>query len=229
MKLSRWIQDAGHGGTDPGAIRYGQNEKLWALEAALFVHNRLQELGIETAMTRTEDVTLPNSERTHNVRNFDKAISHHFNAGGGNGAEFIHSIHASGEFEQLLKEEFKQSGYPFRRIFTRRYPDRNHLDYYYMHRETGGCRVTIVEYDFLDGPNRHELQKEEYRVGMYESVVKAICREEGVSYQKKSGITAPNLLYRVIAGSFRKRQNAETRAEKLRDAGFEAYIERYKS
>lgn len=180
--MSRWIQDAGHGGSDPGAVKYGQKEKEWTLEAALYVDERLRELGISSDLTRDKDETLIRDERTSMVSQYDKGISHHFNAGGGTGAEFIHSIYSDGQFEQLLEEEFKAAGYPFRRTFTRQYPGNDDLDYYYMNRETGGCRVTIVEYDFLDGATRQKLQDKNYRIGMYECVIKAICRDEGVEY-----------------------------------------------
>ncbi|WP_194840914.1 N-acetylmuramoyl-L-alanine amidase [Filobacillus milosensis] len=226
--MSRWIQDAGHGGKDTGAVKYGQNEKEWTLEAAIYVNERLNELGVSSTLTRTEDVTLSRDNRTEKVREYDKAISHHFNAGGGTGAEFIHSIYASGSFEEILKEEFQQAGYPVRRTFTRKYPNNDELDYYYMHRETGSTRVTIVEYGFLDGPNRDQLQEKNYRIGMYESVIRAICREEGIAYKEKNNdITSPEVLYRVISGSFSKKENAEQRVEDLKNAGFDAFIDRF--
>jgi len=93
------INDGGHGGTDPGAVANGIKEKEFTLEAALYVDKRLKEHGIASGVTRTKDVTLEPNERTAAVR-ATKApfgLSHHFNAGGGAGAEFIHSIHSDGE------------------------------------------------------------------------------------------------------------------------------------
>jgi N-acetylmuramoyl-L-alanine amidase len=176
------IDDAGHGGNDPGAQANGFIEKKYTLEAARYVNARLKELGIDGDMTRTADVTLNQKDRTSKTSRYAKGISHHFNAGGGSGAEFIHSIYADGKFEKLLAEEFKKAGYPLRprEIYTRKL--NNGQDYYYMHRETGNCRVTIIEYDFVDGRNSIKLKKKSYREGMYECVVKAVCREEGVKY-----------------------------------------------
>ncbi|WP_188208076.1 N-acetylmuramoyl-L-alanine amidase [Alkalibacillus aidingensis] len=222
--MNRWIQDAGHGGSDSGATHEGLKEKEWTLEAALYVFDRLNELGIQTDITRTEDITLDRHSRTEMVRQYDRAISHHFNAGGGAGAEFIHSIYAEGEFEQKLEEEFAKSGYPIRRTFTRTYPGNDQQDYYYMNRETGDCRVTIVEYGFLDGPHLNQLKDRNYRVGMYECVIRAICREEGIDYRQPGD---SEVYYRVVAGSFKEYNNATKYVDTLKDKGFDAFVARH--
>ncbi|MEN2765846.1 LysM peptidoglycan-binding domain-containing protein [Ornithinibacillus xuwenensis] len=180
--MAKRIDDAGHGGADPGAQANGIKEKVYTLEAAKYVNARLKELGIDSNMTRTSDVTLDQKDRTSKTSRYAKGISHHYNAGGGAGAEFIYSIYADGKFEDILIDEFKKAGYPVRCKFQRRYPNKSNWDYYYMHRETGKCRVTIVEYDFVDGPNAYKLKRKSYREGMYECVIKAICHEENVKY-----------------------------------------------
>lgn len=65
-----------------------------------------------------------------------------------------------------------------------------------MNRETGSTRTTIVEYGFLDGPNLHRLKDKNYREGLYECVIQAICAEEGVPYRQASGTDrrGPNIL-----------------------------------
>ncbi|MFS0821529.1 N-acetylmuramoyl-L-alanine amidase [Bacillus sp. 1P02SD] len=178
-----WIQDAGHGGNDPGAVANGNTEKVYTLEAALYVDKRLERLGIASDSTRTSDVTLNPEARTAKVKTYKKCISHHFNAGGGSGAETIHSIYSDSKFEQLLMEELRKAGYPVRSrpVYTRK--NASGGDYYYMHRLTGFCRTTILEYEFVDGPQSEKIKDKTYREGMYECVVRAICREEGVSYK----------------------------------------------
>ncbi|CAM3641707.1 N-acetylmuramoyl-L-alanine amidase family protein [Mesobacillus zeae] len=204
------INDAGHGGTDPGACANGIKEKEYSLEAALYVNKRLNEHGITSGLTRPGDETLDSGPRTKRVRdsNAEFGISHHFNAGGGAGAEFIHSIFSDGEFGKLLAEEFKKAGYPVRRTFSRQ--GNNGKDYYFMHRETGRCNMTIVEYDFVDGPNADKLKDKAYRHGMYECVVKAVCRHEGVKYypikpqasKPKPNTKPEKVWYDVVIGGF---------------------------
>ncbi|MEH7223243.1 N-acetylmuramoyl-L-alanine amidase [Bacillus sp. JJ1566] len=180
-----WIQDAGHGGSDPGAVANGNTEKIYTLEAALYVDKRLAEQGIVSDLTRSGDVTVNPEPRTSKVKKYKKCISHHFNAGGGSGVETIHSIYSEGKFEQLLIEEFSKAGYPVRPrpVYTRK--NSSGGDYYYMHRLTGACRTTILEYEFVDGPQSEKIKDKTYREGMYECVVRAICREEGVSYREQ--------------------------------------------
>ncbi|MDR4890049.1 N-acetylmuramoyl-L-alanine amidase [Fredinandcohnia sp. QZ13] len=177
-----WIQDAGHGGGDPGAVANGNTEKVYTLEAALYVVKRLAELGIASDLTRSSDVTINPKPRTTKVKNYDKCISHHFNAGGGSGVETVHSNYSNGKFEQMLIEEFRNAGYPVRPrpVYTRK--NASGGDYYYMLRLTGSCRTTILEYEFVDGPQSEEIKNKSYREGLYECVVRAICREEGINY-----------------------------------------------
>lgn len=85
------IVDAGHGGSDPGAIGNGLYEKDLNLQAAQYMYKRLQELGISASITRDEDITLSRQERIDSAFTFGKdpdviLVSNHINAGGG---EFI--------------------------------------------------------------------------------------------------------------------------------------------
>ncbi|WNS74227.1 N-acetylmuramoyl-L-alanine amidase [Bacillus sp. DTU_2020_1000418_1_SI_GHA_SEK_038] len=183
--MTNWKQDAGHGGKDPGAVAKGNIEKVYTLEAALYVNKRLSDHGIESECTRYKDETLDEDQRVAKVKKFKKCMSHHFNASGGSGIEVIHSIHSDGKFEHFLIEEFRAAGYPVRSrpVFFKSLPNNPKQDFYYMHRRTGNCRTTIIEYDFVDGPQSEKIKDKAYREGMYECVVRAICRDEGVVYK----------------------------------------------
>src|SRR6185312_16307716 len=117
-----WISDAGHGGVDGGANAKGNLEKVYTLEAGLYVDKRLRQHGITSTVTRDKDVGMTNNQRTNLVKQYKKCISHHYNAGGGKGAEFIHSIYSDGKFESLLVEEFSKAGYDIRPlpVYTRK-------------------------------------------------------------------------------------------------------------
>lgn len=230
---NNWIHDGGHGGSDGGASANGIIEKIYTLEASLYVDNRLIELGIDSDVTRRTDTSLSSGNRTAKVKKYKKCISHHYNAGGGHGAEFIHSIYSDGVFEGYLVDEFQKAGYPLRPkpIYTRKYPNKPKLDYYFMHRDTGSCRTTIVEYEFVDGKYHNKIKDKHYRQGMYECVVKAICRDEGITYKEPND---PNVkvdeetFYRVVTGSYNDKANAEKRVQELKKAGFESFIAVYK-
>ena len=82
------VIDAGHGGVDGGAISGNLKEKDFTLKAALYMYDRLRELGIPAVLTRDTDYSISRSERINNALNaFGKdseviLISNHINAGG---------------------------------------------------------------------------------------------------------------------------------------------------
>ncbi len=83
------VIDSGHGGTDPGASANGIIEKDLTLKISNYIHNRLNELGINNKMVRTDDETVEPTERVNRVLNAYGdgsdviVISNHINAGGG--------------------------------------------------------------------------------------------------------------------------------------------------
>lgn len=83
------VIDAGHGGTDPGAVGNGLREKDLTLSIALGVANYLRSTNADVRMTRTTDTTLSLSQRTAfaNSIGADYYLSIHINAGGGTGFE----------------------------------------------------------------------------------------------------------------------------------------------
>lgn len=82
------VLDAGHGGNDPGTIANGITEKDYTLKISEYIHNRLDDLGIENSMTRTTDETLSPDVRPGRAQSFYGKgndvilVSNHINAGG---------------------------------------------------------------------------------------------------------------------------------------------------
>ena len=85
------IVDSGHGGIDSGAVGNGLLEKDLTLQAAKYMYQRLQELGIPSKMTKEEDIYLPKEDRIKKVLSLYNnspntiLVSNHINAGGANG------------------------------------------------------------------------------------------------------------------------------------------------
>lgn len=220
-----YIQDGGHGGSDPGATSKGNVEKVHTLEASLYVNDRLNQLGVKSNITREGDITLQNKDRTDKVSKYNYCISHHFNAGGGSGTELIHSIYGNGEFERSVIEEFRKEGYPIRPMAVYSRKSSGGKDYYFMHRETGNCTTTIIEYDFVDGPQSEKIKDKAYRIGMYECLIKAICKRHNIEY--KSNIVEDvktDKLYRVQVGAYSVKENAEKLLQDLKSKGFQGVI-----
>jgi N-acetylmuramoyl-L-alanine amidase/PKD repeat protein len=74
--------DAGHGGMDPGAVRFGLNEKDANLDIALRLKSKLEANGFEVVMTRTNDAYSTLDERVEkaNSSGADIFLSVHNNA-----------------------------------------------------------------------------------------------------------------------------------------------------
>lgn len=181
MKI--WL-DAGHGGNDPGASAFGVVEKDWTLDIDDRIAEILSHNNIRYERTRTSDITVTPSIRASRVRNSgaDYCISSHINAGGGEGAETIHSIYSDTgkELAELILEELGEIGLNKRRAFSR---EGSNGDYYYMHRNTGSVTTIIVEYGFIDNENDNNyLSQARNRQRCAEAVVKGIFKLEGINY-----------------------------------------------
>lgn len=176
------IIDSGHGGYDPG----GGSNKFWkekdkTLEISCYQYGRFKDLGIPVAMTRDKDIHLGPKQRARIVRNSGAkyCISNHINAGGGDGAETIHSIYSDGKLARLIADKIRDDGQNIRRVFTRKH---GNADYYYMHGETGSVETVIVEYGFADSKSDDVEQIKKNTLKYAESVVEAFCDHINFEY-----------------------------------------------
>lgn len=99
--MTKIFIDPGHGGTDPGAVGNGLQEKNLTLSIATQIRDMLvsEYENVEVRMSRTGDTTLSLTERTNMANSWgaDYFLSVHINAGGGTGFEsFIHTTKSSG-------------------------------------------------------------------------------------------------------------------------------------
>ena len=76
------VLDAGHGGSDSGAISLdGQYlEKVWNLQTTKSCKETLEKYGVEVIMTREDDIFLSLAERKQIANSADVSISIHYNA-----------------------------------------------------------------------------------------------------------------------------------------------------
>ncbi len=199
------IVDAGHGGSDPGAIYGNYKEKDFNLEAANYIYNRLNELGIPTYITRDTDETFSRQERINRMlgpfgNNEDVIIlSNHINAGGGEGAEVVYALRNDDTLASMILDEIGNKGQITRKIYQRRLPENPSKDYYYIMRETGVTEPVLIEYGFIDNPN--DLNKLNNNILDYaEGVVKAVAEYSGVPYVAPGGETPSGNVYTVKRG-----------------------------
>lgn len=186
------VIDAGHGGSDSGAIGNGIIEKNLTLDISKYMYDRLKELGVPVKLTRDSDADLPASERPQRV--LDQygngkdviVISNHINAGGAEGAEVIYALRNKDTLAKKILDELEKQGQLVRKYYQRRLPSDYNKDYYYMLRNTPNTEALIVEYGFLDNESDANKLKNNYKK-YTEAVVKAVTEYAGYKYVPLAG------------------------------------------
>lgn len=184
------VIDAGHGGSDSGAIGNGIIEKNLTLDISKYMYDRLKELGVPVKLTRDRDVDLPASERPQKVLdqygngNDVIVVSNHINSGGNGsaeGAEVIYALRNKDTLSKKILDELEKQGQIIRKYYQRRLPSDYNKDYYYMMRNTPNTEALIVEYGFLDNASDASKLKNNYKK-YAEAVVKAVTEYAGYKY-----------------------------------------------
>ena len=201
----RVVVDAGHGGSDPGAVNGNIKEKDFNLQAANYIYERLNELGVPVAITRIDDEDIGRSERLRRMVNSfgnDKDViilSNHINAGGGEGAEVVYSLRNDDTLSRMILDEIGNAGQIERKVYQRRLPENPSKDYYYIMRETPNTEAVLIEYGFIDNPrDLYKLQNNLYDYA--EGVVKAVTNYIGVPYIPKEETIVDTNTYIVKRG-----------------------------
>lgn len=191
--IKKVVLDSGHGGEDPGTIANGITEKDYTLKISKYIHNRLDEMGVPNAMTRTSDATLTPSERPKKVQSFYGngsdviVVSNHINAGSGDGAEIIYALRNNDTFARKIANEFENAGQNVRKYYQRRLPSNPAKDYYYIMRDTPNNETVIVEYGFADSTGDDISQLKNNWEKLAEAVTKAIVEYAGGKYVAPAG------------------------------------------
>ncbi|MBE6150733.1 MAG: LysM peptidoglycan-binding domain-containing protein [Firmicutes bacterium] len=201
----RIVVDAGHGGSDPGAVSGNLRESDFNLKAALYMYNRFKELGVPVTITRDTDRTLTRSERLNTMRNSFGTdpnviiLSNHINAGGGEGAEIVYPLRSSEVLPKAILEAIGEEGQIMRKVYQRVLPEDTSKDYYYIMRETPNTTSLLIEYGFIDNPN--DVVKLQNNLEDYaEAVVRAVANYIGVQYVAPNGEVIDENTYIVKRG-----------------------------
>ena len=125
MNEYRIVVDAGHGGSDPGAVSGNLKEKDFNLKAANYMYERFKEMGIPVAITRDDDTSLTRAERlrimTNTFGNDSKVLvlSNHINAGGGEGAEVVYPLRTDATLPSMILDAIGDKGQIKRKYYQR--------------------------------------------------------------------------------------------------------------
>lgn len=221
MKLI--VLDPGHGGQDPGAVFQRLQEKVVNLDIAKRVRAFLEkEYEVKVMMTREGDTTVSLEARS-NLANSVKAdyfCSIHHNAGGGTGFE-SYRYNGTNAFSSNAKTFQEIIHREVINVVTGKYNRRDRgvkAANFHVLRETSMPSV-LLEILFLDSTEdraliQYETFKEDVSAAIGEGLAKALALPRKVTTN----------LYKVIAGSFKDKKNADARLTFLQEKGVSAFV-----
>lgn len=234
--VEKIVIDPGHGGKNPGAIYQGRRESDDALRLAMAVGTILEENGYDVIYTRTTDATQSVGQKAAiaNEEEADLFISIHRNASdypgqyhgvqtliyddSGIKKEMAENINAN-----LEKLGFRNAGVDIR-------PNLVVLNSTRM-------PALLVEAGFIDSDKDNQIFDSRFRA-MAQAIADGIMEtleeppkpapsessEEGMQGMEQPDSAPEEELYRVQAGAYRERENAENLLNLLENDGFPAYI-----
>jgi N-acetylmuramoyl-L-alanine amidase len=179
--------DIGHGGKDVGAVNGNLIEKEMNLTTALATAELLKKHGCDVKLSRTNDTYLTLTERAvmANKWGADYFVSIHYNAGGGDRGEVIHSV-TGGKGQQLaaaIGDELKSLGQSTVRIYSK--PSTKGGDYYTVI-GLSNMPAVIVEGCFIDNvQDRKFADTAEKQKEICKSIAKGILTFLGIEIESE--------------------------------------------
>ncbi len=239
--MMKIMLDAGHGYNTPGKRSPdGMREYEFTRAVANYAKQLLanyKNVTVYFSHSDQEDVPLQARTNKANSLNVDIFVSIHANAFGSGGWNNVGGIEtyvypsrppvAYQLAQKIQRNLVVATGLENRGVKT--------ADFHVL-RETKMDAV-LAECGFMTNPNEIKLLRSEtYRKTVAEAIVKGLAdqfklqrKENAAPAPSKAPSAAPSSkkggIYKVQAGAFENEQNAEELAERLRKAGFDAYIE----
>lgn len=217
--MTRIFLDPGHGGSDPGAVGNGLQEKNLTLSIAVRIRDILlnEYQGVEVRMSRTSDVFLGLDQRTQlaNAWNANYFMSIHINAGGGTGFESF--IHTNAGAETARLHGIIHPAIIQQMNVTNRGQKRANFAVL----RTSNMPSILTENLFID----HAADAEQLRNSAFlDRVARGHVNGLAQAFNLQRGSGGGGTLYRVQAGAFSVRANAEQQQARLRADGYESVI-----
>lgn len=214
--MAKVVLDAGHGGSNPGAVYRGREEKTDALNLTLAVGEILEDHGVDVVFTRTEDITQSPGQKARiaNEEDADYFVSIHRNSSPReNQYEGVETLvyDDSGVKAQMARNiNRNMSELGFRNIGVTPRPNLIVLNSTQM-------PAVLVEAGFINTDKDNELFDTQF-----DRMAQAIADGILETIQPQQVETPP--YYRVQVGLFRNRNNAETLLYRLQLEGYPAYM-----
>lgn len=223
----------GHGGKDPGAVKYVKESEA-NLQMALGLKAELEKNGFIVGISRTREEDDPLYEEIQEANAFkpDIAVEVHNNAGGGDGFEVYYQTNRykpqSMKLAKCIEDRVKASGQKSRGLKTRL--NSSGTDYFGWCREVQAPAV-LCEGFFVDSNDSLDYNTKDkqraygalYALGVMDYFgIRSNPNTGGTT----SGVTVPdktNYPYSVQVGAFSMKKSAESMYQELRDRGYNVF------
>lgn len=181
----------------------------------------VRRFGVIVDETRTSDkaVTLKERSNYENKSNYDYFISFHRNAfkpEQARGVETFIYLNPGAKAEAMaekIQKALVAVGFSNRGVKR---------ENFHVLRETVAPAI-LVEMGFLDNSKDNQLFDSKKRQ-IIEALASAILQQLGIKYTQEQSKPTGNTLYRVMAGPYANRENAEKQIQRLKAAGFDAVV-----
>lgn len=216
--------DAGHGGTDPGAVGNGLREK----DLTLTISKRIEAIlkadysGASIRLSRTGDQTLSLKQRTDaaNAWGADFFLSVHINAGGGTGYEdFIYTTVGAPTttYQNAIHAEIMAQ------LSGVRDRGKKRANYHVL-RETKMPAI-LTENLFIDtAADAAKLKQASFIEKVAQGHAAGIAKAFKLSKKQAASKPAPaKALYKVQIGAFSKKANADALVKQAKAKKFDAF------
>lgn len=217
------------GGYDPGACSGQFQEFKIAKEIAKYAQAYLNANYSDQCdlMNYNGDLYLTDRIKKVNANTYDFVAEFHLNAGKGTGTEcfYYHDSPTGKKVAQAITANISAAlGIRDRGAKVRL--NGSGKDYFAIIRDTKPC-ATLIETAFIDSADVEKIKTAAGQKSCGEAVAKAVASALGL--KKKAAAPKPTTntedkLYRVQVGAFSKKENAEALLQKIKAAGFDAFI-----
>ena len=145
------IIDPYRGGNDTGREINSQYEKNILLNISKKLSEKLNKLGINTELIRTNDISLTDEERTSIINEIkdknDIIIQNRISEDGE--FDIIYPLRSSDNLPSSLTKDIEKNGIQVDKYYQRRLPTNTNLDYYSVIRNTSPNESEPEEYRFI--------------------------------------------------------------------------------
>lgn len=219
--------DSGHGGTDSGATGNRLKEKDLTLKIGNEIAKQLKKYeNVLIKQSRTTDKTLSLKHRTDEANKWgaDLFLSIHINAGKGTGFESFINVALNSKNDRnntigkrkILHDEIMKE---LSDIRNRGMKKAN----FHVVRESKMSAI-LTENLFIDTKSdANKLKDNQYIKKIAKGHVNGLVKIYKLK-KKKQTSNKNNRYYRVVAGSYQDRKNADKQIKKLKNKGFDSFI-----